>query len=241
MYFRSLQPGNLKLLKILKIIFDRFIPIKDTNHQCKTSSTLNHLPSDAINSINSQNETPALPVPSSQLHQPLLTALKLYPSTFLTVGTILFHGSREHSPETDYSGRSLTGTRKWFSQDAAYAVGYAFYGSNKPELGQRLLWKCRVIAPIPSLIGSQFALFKQSGQDSSFPWKFPSLFGAYANEIFQNSGPSALLDHPRDEIYKEILIASHRKVVEIIEVIVLPEDRDTADKIAAEIMNSTLP
>lgn len=202
------------------------------------SSIWSYLHSKNIVMVNQEATTPLPKVLYSAtkkvtptIHKPLLSALKSFKRSEMKKDTIFFHGSREHSQDVNLIEKSLLGTRKWFSEDAKYAVSYAFYGNEL--LGRPLLWKCKLKENIPSLIGKQFSLQNVS------PWslglfanQFANSFADYGNLIFQSEGAVALLDHFTENRYEEILIGNHILVVEVLEVIVLPDKKELAEKFA---------
>jgi hypothetical protein len=168
-------------------------------------------------------------VQEESLHKPLLDKINDFEKVYLSAGTIIYHGSREDSPHTDYEGKNLLGTRKWFSQDLAYAVDYAFYDSHA-QLGKPLLWKCKLKYDIECLKGSQFSLVKSSPWGGGFPYKFPDNFHKYARQVQGEQLSYLLVDHFSDEKFFEILVASHENLIEVIEVFVLPDNKGTAKK-----------
>ena len=115
------------------------------------------------------------------LHPSLLSALSKFSRTWVPAGTLLFHGGRSKSPHADPTAPKLTGTRKWFSEDAAYAVSYSFVDGD--EFGDPLLWVCRARHDIAALHGSQFGLLQSQPWGSAFPWTFPSQFADYAGVV----------------------------------------------------------
>jgi len=167
-----------------------------------------------------------------ELHAPLLSELKKFNVVKRTKDQIIYHGSREFSPDTNFENRELLGTRKWLSDDQAYAVSYAFRDGHA-ELGRPLLWKCRFKANIECLQGGQFALSQYSPWGSGFPWQFPNNFYKYAKKVQGEQQSYVLLDHLENDKYGEILVALHNQLIEIVEVFVLPDDKDEAIKYAA--------
>ena len=166
------------------------------------------------------------------LHVPLLNEIKKFENVTLPAERIIYHGSREFSPETDYAGRALLGTRKWFSDDQAYAVNYAFCDRHT-ELGRPLLWKCKIKTDVTCLKGSQFGLVNYSPWGAAFPHKFPNNFYKYARNIQGEQKSFVLLDHLENDLFGEILIAFQDHVIEILDVFILPEDKPTAIKHAS--------
>lgn len=167
---------------------------------------------------------------NSGCHKPLLDALKECETKELPKGTLIYHGSRAHDQHTNFLEKELTGTRKWFSEDACYVAGYAFFDMTTEEFGSRLLWICRLNKPITGLLGNQCS-FQTSSPWSiqDFPRKFPDNFGIYAKEAQRITDSSiALLNFYDKKESSEILIWGHTSVVEVIEVIVLPETKDDA-------------
>lgn len=167
-----------------------------------------------------------------QLHSPLLNEFKKFNLVPRASDKIIYHGSREFSPHTDYENRKLLGDRKWLSDDQAYAVSYAFYDGNS-DLGRPLLWKCRFKEHIECFEGSQFSLVQHSPWGSAFPLQFSNNFHLYAKEIQGEQCSYVLLDHLKNDKYGEILVAFHGQLIEIVDVFVLPDDKDEATKYAA--------
>lgn len=166
------------------------------------------------------------------LHAPLLNEIKKFENVILPAERIIYHGSREFSPETDYAGRALLGTRKWFSDDQAYAVNYAFCDRHI-DLGRPLLWKCKIKTDVTCLKGSQFSLVNYSPWGAAFPYKFPDDFYKYARSIQGEQKSFVLLDHLKNDLFREILIAFQDHVIEILDVFILPDDKPTAIKYAS--------
>jgi hypothetical protein len=156
--------------------------------------------------------------------------MRVFRQGTLPAGTLLFHGSNERSPHTDFANSSLLGTRKWFSQSAKYAVSYAFNSGD--GLGGGLLWVCTLKCDVPFLAGSQSSLKTVSPWDGQFPWQFPDNFGRYAGTILDTHGPNCLLDHEDDGRFKEILIVSHQAVLQVVNVIQLPSEKSAAEQYA---------
>ena len=126
------------------------------------------------------------------------------------------------------------GTRKWFSYDASYASDYGggYAGASSPG---GLLWVCRTKVEIPAFVGRQASLAaKAPWEQHEFPWKLPNAFESYAQSVLQLTGPVALLDHPREEGYREILITSPEQAIEVLEVIQLPRDLAEARSLGRE-------
>ena len=73
------------------------------------------------------------------LHAPLLEMIKEFKKQTLLKDLIIYHGSREFSPHTDYKNKTLSGTRKWFSQDFELACSYA--NRDEARYGKKLLFK----------------------------------------------------------------------------------------------------
>lgn len=167
---------------------------------------------------------------NAPLHAPLLAALGRFERRTLPAGTLLFHGSRAGSPHTDAAGQRLMGTRKWFSEDAAYAVSYGFVDGN--QFGEPLLWVCRTLNEIGALEGSQFGLRNTQPWGAAFPGKFPTHFADYASEILGGTGPYALLDHHDGSRYGEVLVTSPEAAVEVLEVVQLPSVKIDAERFA---------
>ena len=219
----GIQIKVLVLIQSLKSFLDSFFTKKKTNN---------------VNDGKGENRTDytpkekELPKEIEQLHEPLLKELKQFKLVPRTKDKIIYHGSREFSPHTDYENRELLGDRKWLSDDQAYAVSYAFRDGHA-ELGRPLLWKCRFKKNIECLEGSQFNLVRHSPWGSGFPWQFPNNFHKYGKKIQGEQGSYVLLDHLENDQYGEILVALHNQLIEVVEVFVLPDDQDEATKYAA--------
>lgn len=168
-----------------------------------------------------------------QIHKPLLGALSEFGQGVLPKGTRLFHGSRAESPHTNAKGRLLSGTRKWLSQSAEYAVSYAFV--HQGDFGDRLLWVCELMADVPAFVGSQSALVRMSPWGASFPWKFPDSFVDYAQHLIPGGGPRALLDHRREFGYGEVLLTEPSAALAVVDLRALPEDKREAERLALDL------
>lgn len=164
------------------------------------------------------------------MHTSLLAALRNFDKQKLSAGRKLFHGSREKSRHTDYMNQILSGSRKWLSESAEYAVSYAFVDPG--DLGDRLLWVCELTQDVEALAGRQKSLIQVSPWKSDFPWSFPNNFGAYANEVFNAEGPKALLDHRQGDLFMEVLLTMPETVLKVIEVVKLPEEKSDAERFA---------
>lgn len=171
------------------------------------------------------------------LHLPLIQALTAFTRVSLLPSQTLFHGCGRHAPHTDFASRLLLGTRKWFSSDPVYASDYAGAYSHCHEGG--LLWICRLACAIPSLLGSQNSLAGVAPwPPNEFPWMLPNSFEAYAGAVLKCQGSVALLDHPYPPGFREILITSPANVIEVLDVIELPSDREKARSMASSLIRS---
>ena len=159
----------------------------------------------------------------------LLSELRKFKRITLKKGLILYHGSREYSYFTEYKNRSLTGTRKWFSEDKYNAINYAFCDRHR-DLGKRLLWKIKLTEDIICLHGRQVKLMPFSPWNVEFPFKFPDNFSIYANEILGVQVSHALVDHFNNGIFLEILLTNHMNSIEVLDVTQLPNNKDKAIK-----------
>jgi plasmid fertility inhibition factor len=166
------------------------------------------------------------------LHAPLLSALSKFKRAAIPAGTLLFHGGRSKSPHADPVARKLTGTRKWFSEDAEYAVSYSFVDGD--QYGTPLLWVCRARHDIAALQGSQYGLLQSQPWGPAFPGTFPSQFVDYAGAILGSAGPFALLDHHDGERYQEVLMTSPEDATHVVELIELPHSKAAAEQLARE-------
>jgi hypothetical protein len=167
------------------------------------------------------------------LYPPLLSALNRFRRVSISAGALLFHGGRTKSPHADFRTHKLTGTRKWFSEDATYAVSYSFVDSD--EYGTPLLWVCRARNDIVALHGSQYELLKsQPWGEAAFPWAFPSRFADYAGAVLGGTGPYALLDLHDGARYQEILVTSPEDAIHVIDAVELPRAKSAAEEFARE-------
>lgn len=169
------------------------------------------------------------------MHHPLLQELKAFERLELPSGTQLFHGCRERSLHTNRRTQLLDGQRKWLSQSAEYAVSYAYVDS--ADLGAPLLWVCELAVNVPSLQGSQASLVSKSPWGYSFPWEFPNAFEYYVNSVLPGTGARALLDHGKDDLYKEILLTMPAQTLRVVELIALPADKADAEALAKRRFN----
>jgi len=161
------------------------------------------------------------------LHRPLLEKLATFKRHSLRSGQIVFHGCAKSSEYTDVSGRRLSGSRKWVSEDASYACDYGGAFNRKPgDTGH--LWVCRIRQDVPAFIGRQRSLIEHSPWGAGFPWQFPNVFERYGHEVIGATGPVALLDHQGEEGFAEILITSPELALEVVDVITLPDDPEAA-------------
>ena len=74
-------------------------------------------------------------------HLPLVQALSRSQQHQVKAGRVLFHGCVDTSQDTDLQGQRLLGSRKWLSEDAEYAVSYAYCngaGGMPPPMGPLL-------------------------------------------------------------------------------------------------------
>lgn len=181
----------------------------------------------------------ARPPAKAQLHQPLLNAMRRFPSRTLPKGTTLFHGSLSTGSFADVEQKLLRGTRKWLSQDVLYAAGYGFTHAWDGRAGHKLLWICETSRDIPGLVGRQSSLVPFSPWDSSFPWMFPDHFKDYADEILGGQGPKCLLDHESADGYGEILLMPPEAGLSIIDVVQLPESKEESDALVREMFGLT--
>lgn len=175
--------------------------------------------------------------PAEKVHDPLLKKLKKFKKHTLNSGAIIFHGSREFSLHTDYENRSLSGSRKWLSEDIEYAVNYAFYFAT-PQQGRPLLWMCKIKSDLECLKGSQDSLTHFSPWAGEFAYKFPNNFSKYATEIQGEKESYGLVDLLKNGKFKEILISPHKEILEVVDVLVLPNDKAKAKEVALNYINN---
>lgn len=183
------------------------------------------------------------PPPPAPLYQPLINAMQVFPKRTLPAGTIIYHGSREFSPQTDYANKKITGSRKWFSEHSDYACNYAFNDDieNKKNLGLRLLWVCRLTKDLDCVVGNQYPLANVSPWKlSQFPSEFPDNFSLYAYASHGLSSPVGLLDHLQNNLFMEVLIADHNQIIEVIDVALLPNDGNQARLDAPKLARAVL-
>jgi hypothetical protein len=166
------------------------------------------------------------------LHHPLLAALGGFKRTYLPANTLLFHGGRSGSPHADPETLKLAGSRKWFSEDAVYAVSYSYIDSEK--YGVPLLWVCRARLDISALHGSQFGLRHSHPCGSAFPEAFPNKFVDYAGALLGGKGPFALLDHKNGERFQEVLVTEPESSIQVVEVVTLPSKKELAEQYAQQ-------
>lgn len=168
------------------------------------------------------------------LHAPLLAALSKFERTSLERGEILFHGCRDSAPHIDLQSMRLLGTRKWLSADASYACDYGrAYGGDS---GKGFIWICRLRESVPALAGSQYGLIESAPwQLHEFPWKLPNEFARYAQHILKTDSTVALLDHPHENGYHEVLLTLPESSVEVIRIFELPSDTAEAREFGARL------
>lgn len=161
--------------------------------------------------------------PKPELHSPLLSALANFERTSLRASRLVFHGCAKDARDTDLNAQRLYGTRKWFSSDAEYASDYAgVYGG---EADGGVLWICKIAKDIPALIGRQENLHGVAPwQPHEFPGRFPDEFEGYAQAVLGTTGSVAFLAYWKDVGFKEILITSPDRAIEIFEIVKLPAD-----------------
>ncbi|PSU31696.1 hypothetical protein [Photobacterium lutimaris] len=163
------------------------------------------------------------PIQEKICHPELLTKLGQFKRRKLNRGAIIYHGSRERSPGTDYENKRLFGTRKWVSQDIITAVEYAYrYRTN---LGNPLLWKLELKHDLICLEGSQFSLRNTGPWGVWFSEQFPNNFSIYAQEILGAHNSYGLLDHVKDGIAEEILVTNPEYALSTLTVSILPSDK----------------
>lgn len=146
---------------------------------------------------------------------------------------ILFHGCTERSKHTDIAARRLNGDYKWVSEDPVYAAEYAFYqGKNS---GCPYLFVCHLAQDVIALEGNQSSLHKLTDWGSTAPGRFPIEFGPIAKKALRAPEPVIFLDHFHEETQKwaEILIPDPASTLRVIDVILLPKDKEVAKQAAA--------
>ncbi len=175
--------------------------------------------------------TPLLPTigavtPSpSPLHAPLVAALGAFAQSQLSIGRVMFHGCSATAPHINVAGKCLNGTRKWFSSDATYAIGFG--RQHGIANGNGLLWVCCVKEVIPALVGSQSSLMAYNPWTlAAFPKMLPDEFERYAGAVMNLNGPVALLDFPQMIGHREILVSSPQFVIEVLHVRSIPSGQE---------------
>ena len=99
-----------------------------------------------------------------------------------------------------------------------------------------MLWVCRIRQDIPALIGSQKSLLKAAPWPCyEFPWRLPNEFESYAQKILNEVGSVALLDHRDAAHFNEILITSPEHVIDVVEIIKLPQGPEEARAIGRDL------
>lgn len=184
-----------------------------------------------------QKKEKEVPVKDESLSPALLNRLRSFEVVTLKRGTVLYHGSREKSYFTELDSRSLSGSRKWVSEDKVYAVDYAFCDLHS-DLGKPLLWKLELTEDIKCLHGSQFKLMPFSPWGGSFPFKFPDNFSKYAEELIGKQKSQVLLDHFENDMFTEVLVTNHTNVLKVLDVFELPDDKSKAISFAENMEKS---
>ncbi|OEE65871.1 hypothetical protein A1OO_08665 [Enterovibrio norvegicus FF-33] len=163
----------------------------------------------------------------ASLCENFLKLLKNYNKDELPKGMILYHGTIELGTQTCVKSSLLAGTRKWFSEDKIYAANYAFANAGD-NLGRRYLWKCRLKSNLAGIEGSQLKLSQKSPWKGEFPWKFPNHYHLYARKILGEKASYGFFNEYVNGIYQEVLVTEHNNVIEVIEVIELPDTKEKA-------------
>ncbi len=185
-----------------------------------------------------QEKEKEVPVQDELLSSKLLSRLESFEVVILKKGTVLYHGSREKSYFTEFDNRKLTGSRKWVTEDKAYAIDYAFCDIHT-DLGKPLLWKLELTEDIKCLHGSQFKLIPFSPWGSGFPSKFPNNFSKYAEELLGEQKSHVLLDHFENNMFSEVLVTDHTNVLKVLDVFELPDDKSKAKSLVENMDKDT--
>ncbi|MGR3047248.1 hypothetical protein ABMY01_23325 [Vibrio vulnificus] len=206
------------MLKFIKKVLSKSREISDVSQPMERAELKTEICKEKEKEVPAQDEL---------LSSPLLSRLRNFDVVILKKGTVLYHGSREKSYFTELDSRSLTGSRKWVTEDKVYAVNYAFCDLHS-DLGKPLLWKLELTEDVKCLHGSQFKLMPFSPWGSSFPFKFPDNFSKYADELLGNQKSQVLLDHFENDMFTEVLVTNHTNVLKVLDVCELPDDKAVA-------------
>jgi hypothetical protein len=165
-------------------------------------------------------------------HLPLVQALSRSQQHQVKAGRVLFHGCVDTSQDTDLQGQRLLGSRKWLSEDAEYAVSYAYCNG----AGVPLLWECRLAVDATAFFARQPTLFAFAPWGASSPWEFPSGFERHAKAALGQNSPVIFLDHPQEDgRFKEVLVPSPAVSLIVDRVHRLPSAKQEAEAFARQL------
>lgn len=169
---------------------------------------------------------------SSSIHSSLVQALSRSQQRSVKAGLVLFHGCVDTSQDTDLQGRRLLGSRKWLSEDAEYAVSYAYcHGAGVP-----LLWECRLAVDATAFVARQQALCDFVPGAAFSPWAFPNAFERHAKAALGQDSPVILLDHLWDDgQFKEVLVPSPAASLIVERIHCLPADKQEGEAFARQL------
>ena len=163
---------------------------------------------------------------------PLVQALSRSQQHQFKAGRVLFHGCVDTSQDTDLHGRRLLGSRKWLSEDAEYAVSYAYCNG----AGVPLLWECRLAVDATAFFARQPKLCEFAPWGASSPWEFPSGFERHAKAALGRDSPVIFLDHLQDDgRFREVLVPSPAANLIVETVHVLPAKKQEAEAFARQL------
>lgn len=169
---------------------------------------------------------------SKATHLPLVDALSRSQQRPAKAGWVLFHGCVDTSQDTDLQGRRLLGSRKWLSEDAEYAVSYAYCNG----AGVPLLWECRLAVDATAFVARQPTLFESAPWGPASPWEFPSAFERHARAALGNDSPVIFLDHLKDDgQFKEVLVPDPAANLIVARIHLLPADKQEAEAFARQL------
>lgn len=169
---------------------------------------------------------------STATHPPLVQALSRSQQRPFKAGRVLFHGCVDTSQDTDLQGQRLIGSRKWLSEDAEYAVSYAYCNGS----GVPLLWQCRLAVDATAFFARQPKLFEFAPWGSSSPWEFPSGFERHAKAALGRDSPVIFIDHLQDDgRFKEVLVPRPAVNLIVERVHRLPEAKQEAEAFARQL------
>lgn len=166
-------------------------------------------------------------------HPALVQALSRSQQRQVKAGWVLFHGCVDSSQDTDLQGQRLLGSRKWLSEDAEYAVSYAYCNG----AGAPLLWQCRLAVDATAFIARQPTLFEFAPWGTASPWEFPSAFERHAKAALQLDSSVIFLDHLQDDgRFREVLVPSPAANLIVEKIHRLPAGKQEAEAFARQLL-----